>query len=376
VKSPQTDSSENWRRSVPLLHKSPLTLLSFRKIPHHQHLPGFSHMRSALLTLLLLLPAPGFAQEPLRISGKTMGSYYALVIDSASPPNAAQLQQDIEAVFADLNRQMSTWDSDSEISRFNRSGDSTDWFTVSRDLLLVTTEAKRLHTLTEGALEITLAPLIEAWGFGRTKQKRVPPDAEIAAALKLLGTQYIEVRSEPPAIRRTKPGLQISLNALAPGYAADRVSQLLHERGLTAHVVDVGGENRAGTPKRSGEPWRLGVESPLGNLHKILELSKTSIATSGDYRNFFVIENSRYSHVLDPRTGRPVADPPASVSVVHPSCMTADGLATAMMVLGPRKGLEIAQRASFDVMFLNVDQTGKLTEQCNGQFAATAAEGP
>lgn len=333
-------------------------------------------MRTALLTLLLLIPGTGFAQEPLRISGKTMGSYYALVIDSASPPDAGQLQQDIEAVFADLNRQMSTWDPDSEISRFNRSADSTDWFPVSHDLQLVTAEAKRLHTLTEGALEITLAPLIEAWGFGRNKQKRIPPDAEIAAALKLLGTQYIEVRSEPPAVRRTRPGLQISLNALAPGYAADRVSQLLHDRGLKAHVVDVGGENRAGTPKRSGEPWRLGVESPLGNLHKILELSKTSIATSGDYRNFFVIENRRYSHVLDPRTGRPVEDPPASVSVVHPSCMTADGLATAMMVLGPQKGLQIAQRASFDVMFLNVDQNGRLVEQSNGQFAATAAESP
>jgi thiamine biosynthesis lipoprotein len=303
-----------------------------------------------------------------------MGSNYALVIDSAAPPDADLLQQDIEAIFTDLNRQMSTWDPNSEISKFNSSSDSTDWFPVSRDLLLVTTEARRLHTLTEGALEITLAPLIEAWGFGRSKRKRVPPAAEIDAVLKLLGTQYIEVRSEPPAIRRTRPGLQISLNALAPGYAADRVSLLLHDRGLKAHVVDVGGENRAGTPKRSGEPWRLGVESPLGNLHKILELSETSIATSGDYRNFFVIENRRYSHVLDPRTGRPVADPPASVSVIHPSCMTADGLATAMMVLGPEKGLQIAERASFDVMFLNIDRDGKLVEQSTGLFAATEVE--
>ncbi|MFN5740648.1 MAG: FAD:protein FMN transferase, partial [Planctomyces sp.] len=333
-----------------------------------------SPMRAALCALLLLIPLPGFAQEPLRISGKTMGSYYALVIDSAAPPDADLLQQDIEAIFTDLNRQMSTWDPNSEISKFNSSSDSTDWFPVSRDLLLVTTEARRLHTLTEGALEITLAPLIEAWGFGRSKRKRVPPAAEIDAALKLLGTQYIEVRSEPPAIRRTRPGLQISLNALAPGYAADRVSLLLHDRGLKAHVVDVGGENRAGTPKRSGEPWRLGVESPLGNLHKILELSETSIATSGDYRNFFIIENRRYSHVLDPRTGRPVADPPASVSVIHPSCMTADGLATAMMVLGPEKGLQIAERASFDVMFLNIDRDGKLVEQSTGLFAATEVE--
>lgn len=132
-------------------------------------------MRTALCAILLLIPIPGFAQEPLRISGKTMGSYYALVIDSAAPPNADQLQQDIEAIFADLNRQMSTWDPHSEISKFNNASDSTDWFPVSRDLLLVTTEARRLHTLTEGALEITLAPLIEAWGFGAADKNASRP---------------------------------------------------------------------------------------------------------------------------------------------------------------------------------------------------------
>ncbi|MEY4187743.1 MAG: Thiamine biosynthesis lipoprotein ApbE precursor [Planctomycetota bacterium] len=327
---------------------------------------------TAVITSLLLHPAIG--QEPLRIAGKTMGSYYSIVIDSAAPPAAAPLQQQIEAVFADLNRQMSTWDPNSEISRFNQAVESTEWFPVSRDFAVVTSEARRLHTLTSGALEITLAPLIEAWGFGRSRKKRIPADAEIVAALKLLGTQFIEVRSDPPAIRRTRPGIQISLNALAPGYAADRISELLREQSLKAHVVDVGGENRAGAAKRSGEPWRLGVESPLGNLHKILELTEKSIATSGDYRNFFVIENQRYSHVLDPRTGRPVADPPASVSVTHASCMTADGLATAMMVLGAEKGLRLAKQAGFDVMFLNVDSNGTLVEQSSGQFAATPPE--
>jgi len=322
-----------------------------------------------LISLLLLCPAN--CQEPLRIAGKTMGSYYSIVIDSAAPPAAAPLQQQIETVFADLNRQMSTWDQNSEISRFNQAVDSTEWFPVSRDFATVTSEARRLHTLTSGALEITLAPLIEAWGFGRSRKKRIPPDAEIAAALQLQGTQFIEVRDAPPAIRRTRPGIQISLNALAPGYAADRISELLRERGLKAHVVDVGGENRAGAAKRSGEPWRLGVESPLGNLHKILELTDKSIATSGDYRNFFVIDGQRFSHVLDPRTGRPVADPPASVSVTHASCMTADGLATAMMVLGSEKGLQLAKQAGFDVMFLNVDSSGKLVEQSSGQFAST-----
>ena len=310
------------------------------------------------------------AQELLRISGKTMGSYYAIVIDSAGVVDPKVLQDEMERVFAELNRQMSTWDDASEISRFNQST-SAEWFAVSRDLAVVTAEAKRLHVLTEGALEITIAPLIEAWGFGRRKSRRVPSDEQIAGALKSMGSQHVEVRMDPPAIRKLLPEIQISLNALAPGYAADRIAQLLKTRGLKSWVVDVGGENHAGEAKASGDQWRLGVESPLGGLHKVLELTSTSIATSGDYRNFFVIDGQRYSHILNPRTGRPVEDPPASVSVIHESCMTADGLATAMMVLGPEKGLAIAERAGFDVMFLNVTRDGQLQEQSIGVFLAT-----
>ncbi len=306
-------------------------------------------------------------QEPLRISGKTMGSYYSVVIDSPGVINPENLQDEMERLFAELNSQMSTWDDRSEITRFNQSS-STEWIAVSRDLAFVTAEAKRLHTLTEGALEITIAPLIEAWGFGRNKSRRVPAPAEIEAALKTMGTQHIHVRMHPPALRKSLPEIQISLNALAPGYAADRIANLLNERGIKSWVVDVGGENRAGEPKANGDAWRLGVESPLGGLHKVIELTGTSIATSGDYRNFFVINNQKYSHVLNPKTGRPVEAPPAAVSVIHESCMTADGLATAMMVLGPEKGLQIAKRAGFDVMFLDISRDGQLQEQSLGRF--------
>jgi len=309
------------------------------------------------------------AQEPLRISGKTMGSYYAIVIDSAGVADAKVLQDAMERVFQELNGQMSTWDDTSEISRFNQST-GMEWFAVSRDLAIVTAEAKRLHVLTEGALEITLAPLIEAWGFGRKKARRIPSDEQISSVLKSMGSQHVEVRMDPPAIRRTLPEIQLSLNALAPGYAADRIAELLRARGLKSWVVDVGGENLAGEAKASGASWRLGVESPLGGLHKVLELTNTSIATSGDYRNFFIIDGQKYSHVLNPRTGRPVEDPPAAVSVIHKSCMTADGLATAMMVLGPEKGLAVAKRAGFDVMFLNVTADGQLQEQSTGAFLA------
>jgi thiamine biosynthesis lipoprotein len=137
-------------------------------------------------------------------------------------------------------------------------------------------------------------------------------------------------------------------------------------------VVDVGGENLAGAAKRSGDPWRIGVESPLGGLQRVLPLTHMAAATSGDYRNFREINGRRYSHVLNPRTGRPVENPPATVSVVHPSCMTADGLCTALMVLGPEAGIRLAKQVGFDVMFLDLGADGKLIEQSTGRFLEAA----
>jgi thiamine biosynthesis lipoprotein len=320
---------------------------------------------------MAVLSAVTAADEPLRISGRTMGSYYAITIDQPGSADAARLQRDIEQLLAELNRQMSTWDDASQISQFNSSR-SSDWFPVSREFAEVTAEALRLHQLTSGALDITLAPLIEAWGFGRSRRPRVPSDAEIAAALAEMGPQHLEVRPDPPAIRKLRPALQISVNALAPGYAADRIAGLLNARGLKSYVVDVGGENLAGEAKRSGEPWRIGVESPLGGLQHVLPLTSMAAATSGDYRNFREIDGRRYSHVLNPRTGRPVEAPPAAVSVLHPSCMTADGLATALMVLGPDAGIRLAERVGFDAMFLDLDKDGKLVEKATARFLEAA----
>lgn len=307
------------------------------------------------------------ADEPLRLSGKTMGSYYSIVIDSPGDAKADDLRREIESKFDAINRQMSTWAEDSEISRFN-SSTSTEWFPVGRDFAIVAAEAIRIHELTDGALDVTVAPLIDLWGFGRKKTTRVPSDEQIVEALKFVGTKHLEVRLDPPAVRKQIPSLQISFSALAPGYAADEVSSILTSHGLKSHVVDVGGENLAGEAKLNGDSWRLGVESPLGGLQQVVEVTQKAVATSGDYRSFFVANGKRYSHVLNPELGRPVENPPASVSVIHRSCMTADAVATAMMVLGVDKGMKIAERMDVDVMFQDVDIDGKLTVVARGLF--------
>jgi thiamine biosynthesis lipoprotein len=310
---------------------------------------------------------PTGAAEPLRINGRTMGSYYAISIDNPGTADAKELQAEIEAKLDDINRQMSTWDETSEISRFNRST-STDWFPVSHDFAVVVQEAIRLHHLSKGAVDITVGPLIDLWGFGKEKRKSVPAENEILAVLARVGSNRLEVRMNPPAVRKSQADVQISVSCLAPGYAADVISELLTKRGLKSHVVDIGGENRAGAAKSDGSPWRLGVESPLGGLHKVVPLTERAIATSGDYRSFFVAGGRRYSHIIDPRTGYPVENPPASVSVIHSSCMTADGFATAMMVTGSEAGLKIASEAGIDVMFQDVDSGGNLKESSSGLF--------
>jgi thiamine biosynthesis lipoprotein len=309
------------------------------------------------------------AEEPLKISGKTMGSYYAIVIDSPGSADGERLQKEIEEKFAGINRQMSTWDESSQISKFNQSK-STEWFEVGADFAVVAQEAKRLHMVTQGAMDVTVSPLVDLWGFGKNKRRKLPTEKEIEAALKSVGMQHVEVRQDPPAIRKNIPEIQVSFSALAPGYAADEACDILRSHQLKSYVVDVGGENRAGEAKASGDAWRLGIESPLGGLHKVVELTNQSIATSGDYRSFFMAGGKKYSHVLNPKTGRPVEHPPASVSVIHESCMTADGLATAMMVLGPEKGIELAKPVGVDVMFLDLTPDGMLTEQSIGVFAA------
>lgn len=320
-----------------------------------------------LSCLLVVAGSWAVAEEPLKISGRTMGSYYSVVIDSPGNADAERLRAEIESKFADISRQMSNWDEDSEISTFNRLS-STDWFAVSDDFAKVVQEAKRLHSVTGGALDVTVAPLIDVWGFGKNKRRIVPSDAEIELARKSVGMQHVEVRTEPPSIRKDLSTVQLNLSSLAPGFAADEISRILKSHRLKSHVVDVGGENLTGDAKSTGEAWRLGVESPLGGLHKVIELTDQAIATSGDYRSFFIEGGRKYSHILNPATGRPVENPPASVSVIHRSCMTADGLATAMMVLGSEQGLVVARQCEVDVMFLDVDASGKLVESSIGVF--------
>jgi thiamine biosynthesis lipoprotein len=315
------------------------------------------------------------AAEPLRIEGTTMGSYYSIVVDSPGDTSRETLQQQIEADLREINRQMSTWDRKSEISQFNDS-ESTDWVPVSPEFAFVTEQARIIHKQSGGAFDVTLAPVIDLWGFGVRRKRRVPAPEEIQQALSQTGMDALTVRLEPPALKKTRPNLRLNLSALAPGYAVDRIVGTLERQGLLSYVVDISGEVRAGRAKSSGAKWKLGVESPRGGIHKVLEFTERSVATSGDYRNYFQVDGKRYSHVIDPKTGRPVDHPPDCVSVIHSSSMVADAWATTMMVLGADRGLQVAQEQQLEAMFLTVNSAGELIERSTPFFQAVPVHQP
>ena len=323
------------------------------------------------VTMFVVTLAAPINADLLKLNGKTMGSYYAITIDGATVSNAAEIQAEIETVLADVNQQMSTWDPESEISRFNQS-DSTDWFPVSPGFAEVVLESIRLHKVTRGAFDPTVAPLIDLWGFGAKRPKSFPTQEAIDLARSKTGMQFIEAQTEPPSIRKTRPDLTLSLSAIAPGHGSDRLSEQFTKLGYPSHVVDIGGEVRTGIIKANGEKWRLGVESPFGEIHRVIELTEKSVSTSGNYRNYFEYKGVRYSHTIDPATGRPVMNPPASVSVLSDSCMTADGLATGLMVMGIEQGLQFAKQQGLSVLFLDVVDGKTIVEHATGEFHAGA----
>ena len=302
--------------------------------------------RIAFLALVLLSIGPSLHASDLTvIEGETMGTTYRILIDPAQP--ADSLSASISDRLDELEQRMSTWLPDSEISRFNKL-ESNEWFEVSADTARVVAEALRIAELSRGAFDPTVAPLIRLWHFdGEAEDFTIPSDDSIEAAREHVGWQKLHVRMESSALRKDDPQLEINLSAIAKGDAVDEIARLIDAAGQTRYLVEIGGEMRARGRKSDGTQWQVGIEAPVAGERQLyrnqpLPLEDQSIATSGDYRNFFVVDGQRYSHTIDPATGRPVTHTVTSVSVVAESCMTADALATAINVMGGARGNGLA----------------------------------
>ncbi|BBO89984.1 FAD:protein FMN transferase [Desulfosarcina ovata] len=313
--------------------------------------PSKAKRTVALMAVLLILLVCASCQprREVRLTGKTMGTTYHITVVAGLLTSTGTLQKKIDARLAAINRSMSTYDPNSEISRFNAIASVEETFSPSADFLDVLEVASELYRLTDGAWDGTLDPLINLWGFGRKGAvHQVPADDRIVQALCHVGFDRIE-RDPSGRMRKTDPAVTLDLASIAKGYGVDAVARLLGDEGLTDFVVEIGGEVYARGHRKDGKPWRIGINRPdrdaaFNEVYKAVPLTDQAMATSGDYRIFFQIGEHAYAHILDPRTGRPVTNGVVSASVVAANCTVADGLATALMVMGPEKGVALVDR--------------------------------
>ena len=333
------------------------------------------------VVLACLLAACGDGETELlpglAVDGQIMGTTYTVRV--VSPPQdfgEGAMSTAVAGILEQVDQVMSTYRPESELSRFNES-DSTDWFPVSQSLLDVAEEAARLAELTDGAMDVTVGPLVNLWGFGPDPQNhRVPDDAELQALREAVGFRHLSLQTAPPAMRKSRKDLYVDLSAIAKGYAVDGVADYLEAQGVESYMVEVGGELRIRGTNDRGQPWRIAVENPTPGARSVFQVitpGYNGMATSGDYRNFFEVNGRRYSHTIDPITGRPIEHMLASVSVVHPSAMTADGLATALMVMGPDRGLAFAERTGLPV-FMIVKQGDDFVAKYSPSFSDYMAD--
>ncbi len=333
---------------------------------------GKNRLLFFLLTAAVLFGCnrkPSFELYGLR--GRTMGTTYSLKVvqEKGGQLDASVLKTEVDSLLQQINRIMSTYLEDSELSHFNRAP-AGKWIPISEELFSVLREARRVSELSGGAFDITVGPLVNLWGFGpEMRPGRIPEESEIAAGRALVGYEKIELQEQPRAAKKAVDGMYCDLSAIAKGWGVDRVADFLESKGFDNYMVEIGGEIRAKGVNGKGEPWRIGISSPDAQtaIQRIIRIGNNGVATSGDYRNYFEENGVRYSHTIDPATGRPITHRLASVTVIHPSCMTADAFATAIDVLGPEKGMALAERERLPV-FMIVKSSHGFEEIMNSAF--------
>ena len=289
-----------------------------------------------------------------------MGTTWSVVYTDSTLITDEQLMALIESELADINRSLSTYLPESEISRINR-GETATTERLSDDFSDVLTTALAIHELTGGAYDVTIGPLVDLWGFGPEPfSGTVPPAAAIARARALVGAGRINW--QPASQRLQLPeGMRVDMSSIAKGYAVDQLVELLLAQGIDSVLVEIGGELRAHGERPEGGPWRLAIESPepaSGRFLTGLRVSEGAVATSGDYRNFFEIDGKRYSHLVDPRTGAPVDHELVSVTVVHKLCAVADALATGLLVMGLESAFALAEEEGLAAYFVTSSEAG------------------
>jgi thiamine biosynthesis lipoprotein len=321
--------------------------------------------------------APGTVESPryLHLGGSTMGSTYNVRL-RAPERDAAALRSVIQAALDDVDDRMSMFQPQSELSSLNRAAPGTP-VTLSNELYEVLSAAQEVSRWSGGAFDITVAPLVEQWGFGTRASRRVPAPAVVAAERRRVDWRSLALDADRRTVVKRHAGLQADLGGIAKGYGVDRAAAALETRGVQDYMVEVGGEVRTRGVNAAGHAWRIGIEEPDAMPQRarwVVPLTGRAMATSGDYRNYFLEDGQRYSHEIDPLAGVPIRHGLCSVTVVADDCMRADALATALIVLGADHGRALAERSGIAAQFIERLPGGGYRDTVTPAFAALEAE--
>lgn len=309
--------------------------------------------RRSFLVMPLALAACKYGSDILRVSGPTMGtSFNVVAVDPSRRIDEREIRAVVETALAEVNGQMSNWDPRSEISRFNAQS-GTAPVKVSPALAEVMNAAETVHVASQHRFDTTIGPLIELWGFGAAGTTAMPDEAAIETARSRSGHANT-LRVGERTLQKNQPDAQVYLAAIGKGYGADHVGRALKSLGIQDFMVEIGGDLYASGRNPEGLPWQIGIETPAANRRDLLEvigISDLGMASSGDYRNYFQKNGQRFSHIVDPHTGRPVTHKTASATVLAENAMLADAWATALHTLGQEKGLALAEERGIAVQF-------------------------
>jgi thiamine biosynthesis lipoprotein len=331
------------------------------------------YFKLSCFLLLIFITTDCWAKQEYVIRGQTMGTTYMVKVVGDDVRELESVKEKIDSRLEEINQSMSTYRQDSEISRFNRFKKVGQKFKISNDFLKVMKAGQEIHRLSDGAWDGTVNPLVDLWGFGSSGTRgKIPTKGEIDALLPAIGFTNIDVLDSGFLVKK-QAAVTVDLSSIAKGYGVDQVAALLNNLGYRNYLVEIGGEIFAAGHSRENTPWRIGINRPRADaafdaIYAVVALSNQGFATSGDYRNFFEVNGIRYSHVIDPRTGFPVSNRVVSASIICSTCTMADGIATAVMVMGVNKGLEMINR-------LDGVEGLIVVEQHNGRLADYHSKG-
>jgi thiamine biosynthesis lipoprotein len=319
----------------------------------------FTGRLKSVVMLATVLAGCGSGDSMESFGGPTMGSSYSIkYVRHPGLADPVQVRSEVEGILAEVDRQMSTYRNDSDIERFNAlPADSCQIMPAS--VLELVKVGEQLSQQSEGSYDLTVEPLMNLWGFGpQGREEKVPSNAALAEVMQRVGYRHLRIVGDQLC---KDAAVEVDFDSIAAGYAVDTIAARLEAMGIHDYLAEATGELKASGKKLDGSPWRIALEEPRDDqqvAERVISVDGYGVSTSGDYRNYFLQDGRRYSHTFDARSGAPVLHNLASVTVIHPSALMADGLSTLLLILGPERAWDYAEKHDIGAFFVIRADTG------------------